>query len=81
MLDAAEPSVQEKLNLLLKYLAGHTEYPGQTVEIDLKHDYAVVCARNRNELGSIAHLYRIRALSQITPMLVTLRVRMGLRDA
>ncbi len=51
MLDAAEPSVQEKLNLLLKYLAGHTEYPGQTVEIDLKHDYAVVCARNRNELG------------------------------
>ena len=49
MLNAQEPSVQEKLVLLLKHLASVTEHPGQSLEFDVEYDYPVVCAKNAEE--------------------------------
>ncbi len=50
LLDQKEPTVQEKLGLLLKHLGSITEHPGQTVEFDCKYDYPIVCARNAEEV-------------------------------
>jgi nucleoside 2-deoxyribosyltransferase len=49
MLDEPEPSVQEKLTLLIKHLGRVTEYPGQENEFDSANDYSVVCAKNYQE--------------------------------
>jgi nucleoside 2-deoxyribosyltransferase len=49
MLEGKDPSVQEKLHFLLKFLGGGTEYPGQINEFDTKHDYSIVCAKNAEE--------------------------------
>ena len=49
MLDEPEPSVQEKLTLLIKHLGRVTEYPGQANEFDSANDYSVVCAKNTEE--------------------------------
>lgn len=49
MMEELEPTVQDKLTLLLKYLGRITEYPGQTNEFDLNYDYSVVCAKNSEE--------------------------------
>jgi hypothetical protein len=49
MLDEPEPSVQEKLTLLIKHLGRVSEYPGQENEFDLNYDYSVVCAKNSEE--------------------------------
>jgi nucleoside 2-deoxyribosyltransferase len=49
MLQESEPSVQEKLTLLMKHLGRVTEYPGQESEFDSANDYSVVCAKNYQE--------------------------------
>jgi len=49
MLDEPEPSVQDKLALLMKHLGKATEYPGQENEFDSANDYSVVCAKNYQE--------------------------------
>jgi nucleoside 2-deoxyribosyltransferase len=49
MLEEPEPTVQDKLILLLKHLGHITEYPGQTSEFDSANDYSVVCAKNYQE--------------------------------
>ena len=49
MAEAREPSVREKLQLLLNYLASRTLYPGQQVLFDSKQDYSVLCAKNPAE--------------------------------
>jgi len=49
MLDAPDPNVQEKLNLLLRFLGRNTQYPGQVIEFDTENDRSVVCARNTHE--------------------------------
>ncbi len=49
MMEEPEPTVQDKLSLLLKYLVRITEYPGQAKEYDTKYDYSVVCAKNSEE--------------------------------
>lgn len=49
MTEARDPSVREKLQILLIYLAGLTMYPGQQILFDSKHDYSVLCAKNPAE--------------------------------
>jgi nucleoside 2-deoxyribosyltransferase len=49
MLDEPEPSVQDKLALLMKHLGRITQHPGQVNEFDSASDYSVVCARNYQE--------------------------------
>jgi nucleoside 2-deoxyribosyltransferase len=49
MLGRVDPSVQEKLVLLLKYLGRLTDYPGQVNEFDSATDYAVIGASNAHE--------------------------------
>jgi hypothetical protein len=49
MAEAKEPSVGEKLQLLLSYIASRTSYPGQQVLFDSKQDYSVLCAKNPAE--------------------------------
>jgi nucleoside 2-deoxyribosyltransferase len=49
MTEAQDPSVREKLQILLIYLAGLTSYPGQHVLFDSKHDYSVLGAKNPAE--------------------------------
>lgn|SRR5208282_386431 len=44
-----DPSINEKLQMLLKHLAGLSEYPGQQVRLDSTHDYSILCAKNRDE--------------------------------
>ena len=36
-----DPSVAEKLQMLLKYLADLSEYPGQQIQLDPEHDYSI----------------------------------------
>ncbi len=49
MAESRDPSVNEKLQMLLKHLAGLSEYPGQQVQFDSVHDYSVLCAKNLEE--------------------------------
>jgi hypothetical protein len=49
MILAPEPSVQEKLAVLLNFLSKRTQYPGQSIMFDGQHDYSVVCAQNPDE--------------------------------
>ena len=47
--ESGDPSVREKLQLLLRYLANLSDYPGQQVRFDATHDYSVLCAKNDDE--------------------------------
>jgi nucleoside 2-deoxyribosyltransferase len=49
MLAAPEPTVQEKLSLLLRYLGKNSQYPGQEITFDGANDYSIVCAQNSRE--------------------------------
>lgn len=49
MLDGPDPSVQEKLDLLLKHLAGLSAFPGDQCRFDNANDYSVLCAKNSRE--------------------------------
>jgi nucleoside 2-deoxyribosyltransferase len=44
-----DPSVSEKLQILLKHLAALSEYPGQRIRFDKTHDYSLLCAKNKDE--------------------------------
>ncbi len=54
IVESRDPSINEKLQLLLKHLAGLSEYPGQEVRFDSTHDYSTLCCKNREE--SVFHL-------------------------
>jgi hypothetical protein len=45
--------------MLLKHLAGLSEYPGQQIQFDSKHDYSVLCAKNMDEA-----IFYLRALAE-----------------
>lgn len=47
--ESRDPSVNEKLQILLKHLASLSEYPGNQVRLDSTHDYSILCAKNREE--------------------------------
>lgn len=49
ILDKPDPPVREKLIMLLRYFAGLSSYPGHIVVGDPANDYAVLCAKNRDE--------------------------------
>jgi nucleoside 2-deoxyribosyltransferase len=49
MTEARDPSVREKLQIMLNYLAGLSLYPGQQILFDSAHDYSVLCAKNPTE--------------------------------
>jgi nucleoside 2-deoxyribosyltransferase len=49
VLKGRDPSVQEKLLMLLRYLSSLSNYPGHTVGIEPASDYPVLCAKNRTE--------------------------------
>jgi len=49
MAETPDPSVSEKLQMLLMYLASLTLYPGQQILFDAKQDYSVLCAQNAAE--------------------------------
>jgi nucleoside 2-deoxyribosyltransferase len=49
VLDKPDPSVREKLLMLLRYIARLSNYPGQTVGLEPASDYPVLCAKNRAE--------------------------------
>jgi hypothetical protein len=57
--ESRDPSVNEKLQMLLKHLAGLSEYPGQQIQFDSKHDYSVLCAKNMDEA-----IFYLRALAE-----------------
>jgi nucleoside 2-deoxyribosyltransferase len=48
-LEALDPPVQEKLLMLLGYIASQSRYPGHVVGLDPARDYPVLCAKNRAE--------------------------------
>jgi nucleoside 2-deoxyribosyltransferase len=49
--ESRDPSINEKLQMLLKLLAGLSEYPGQQIQLDSEHDYSILCAKNKNEVS------------------------------
>jgi hypothetical protein len=49
MLNRSDPTVQEKLQLLLRFIANRSKYPGEWMPFDAKNDYSVLCARNEGE--------------------------------
>ena len=49
MLDRPDPSVKEKLDSLLRYLASLSEYPGHAANFDYEHDYSVLGAKKPQE--------------------------------
>jgi hypothetical protein len=49
ILDRPDDPVQEKLNLLLRYLGKLSEFPGECTEFDSNHDYSVLGAKNSQE--------------------------------
>lgn len=51
ILDYSNPSVQEKLNALLRYLGSASEFPGDSAVFDCTNDYAVIGAKNSQEAG------------------------------
>lgn len=59
ILERRHYSVQEKLDALLTYLGGVSEFPGQSAEFDSSNDYAILGAKNYQEavfyLESLAH--------------------------
>jgi len=48
-LESSDPSVREKLLMLLRYIANLSAHPGHTVGLDPANDYPVLCAKNRVE--------------------------------
>lgn len=62
MLEAAEPSVTDKLSLLLRFLARNTLHPGQTIVFDVANDYSVVCAQNAREVSFYIQTLREQGL-------------------
>ena len=46
----SEPTVREKLQLLLRYMANLSNYPGDGVRLEPANDYPVLCAKNRAEV-------------------------------
>lgn len=59
-----DPSVNEKLQMLLKHIAGLSEYPGQEVRFDKTHDYSLLCAKNEEE--ALFYLSTIKEQNLIT---------------
>jgi uncharacterized Zn finger protein (UPF0148 family) len=55
ILESRGPSVNEKLQLLLKHIARLSDYPGQEVAFDCTHDYSVLCAKNKDEADFFLH--------------------------
>ncbi len=51
LLDAKEPSVQDKTVLLLGHLGRFTTYPGEFKDFDVFYDYSIICAQNTNEIN------------------------------
>lgn len=49
MFDWPAVSIQEKFNLLLKYLGRLSEFPGDCKEFDSDNDYSILCAKNFQE--------------------------------
>jgi nucleoside 2-deoxyribosyltransferase len=49
VLNTPDPSVREKLLMLLQYIASLSNYPGQIVGLQPANDYPVLCAKNRAE--------------------------------
>jgi nucleoside 2-deoxyribosyltransferase len=49
--ETPDPSVNEKLNMLLTYLAALSTYPGETLEFDVSNDFTMLCAMNAKEAG------------------------------
>jgi nucleoside 2-deoxyribosyltransferase len=58
-LETRDPSVREKLLMLLRYIASLSNYPGQIVGLEPANDYPVLCAKNRAEVD-----FYIQALEQ-----------------
>lgn len=48
-LATSDPTVREKLNILLRYVAKLSGFPGQSIAIDTANDYSVVCGKNAKE--------------------------------
>ena len=50
MLDQQDPSVQQKLQMLLNYVGSLSGFPGEFVELDFELDFPVLAARNKDEV-------------------------------
>jgi nucleoside 2-deoxyribosyltransferase len=48
-IQANDPTVREKLETLLLYIAKLSRFPGQVVPIDAANDYPIICGKNLNE--------------------------------
>jgi nucleoside 2-deoxyribosyltransferase len=66
ILDAPEPSVQDKLNTTLKYCAKATEYPGQKLNFTGLTDYPVARAQNWEEAKFYLHSLREQGMLELT---------------
>ncbi|HTV04583.1 MAG TPA: nucleoside 2-deoxyribosyltransferase [Acidobacteriaceae bacterium] len=49
IIESRDPSVREKIQLLLGYLGSLTDFPGQQIRFDSTHDYSVLSAKNDEE--------------------------------
>jgi nucleoside 2-deoxyribosyltransferase len=62
--ETRDPSVNEKMQRLLRHLADLSQYPGQGVRFDSTHDYSLLCAKNDKE--ALFYLSTIREQNLIT---------------
>ena len=60
-----DPSVREKLQLLLRHLASLSEYPGQQIRFDSTHDYSVLHAKNDEEAIFYLHALEDQGLLSV----------------
>jgi nucleoside 2-deoxyribosyltransferase len=63
--ESRDPSVREKLQLLLRYLASLSDFPGQQMEFDPNHDYSVLSAKNEAEAIFYLHTLEDRGLASV----------------
>jgi nucleoside 2-deoxyribosyltransferase len=62
MIAVPDPSVQEKLDMLLTWLGTRSVSPGRSASLDQVNDYAVVAAHDREEISFLASALHIRGL-------------------
>ena len=62
VIERRDPSVREKIRLLLRYLAGLSEFPGHQISFDSAHDYPVLGGKNVEEGLFYMHALEDRGL-------------------
>lgn len=78
MLAQRDLPVQEKLNLLLRYLGNLSDYPGQKEVFDIVHDYPILQARNSREADFYINSLKERSLIRAERIMPDSRISFAL---